>query len=158
MKFDLAPDGQTIVVQRVNKSNPGSFDLWVLRPNQQPQPLQTQPGGDFMITPDSQSVAVAQGQGVAMLPLAAPVKKPQDFLATVGMVLGFAPDGSEAAMVKFNQDYTRSLFLLTNQGVQKELLRTTGSILSAQFDPFKQTLYCLLTQLIQGKTYRNNLM
>ena len=154
LKFDLAPDGQTIVVQRVNKSNPGSFDLWVLRPNQQPQPLQTQPGGDFMITPDSQSVAVAQGQGVAMLPLAAPVKKPQDFLPQFGMVLGFSQDGSEAAMVKFNQDYTRSLFLLTNQGVQKELLRTTGSILSAQFDPFKQTLYCLLTQLIQGKTYK----
>ena len=154
LRFDLAPDGQTIVVQRVNKSNPGAFDLWVLRPNQQPQPLQTQPGGDFMITPDSQSVAVAQGQGVAMLPLAAPAKKPQDFLPQFGMVLGFAQDGSEAAMVKFNQDYTRSLFLLTNQGVQKELLRTTGSILSAQFDPLKQTLYCLLTQLVKGKTYK----
>jgi len=57
-------------------------------------------------------------------------------------------------MVKFNSDYTRSLFLVTNQGVQKQLLRTTGSILSAQFNPTKQTLYCLLTQLMAGKTYQ----
>jgi hypothetical protein len=48
------------------------------------------------------------------------------------MVLSFARDGSAAAMVKFNTDYTRSLFLVTNQGLQKELLRTTGSILSGE--------------------------
>ncbi len=154
LKFDLSPDGQTIVVQRVNQSNPGDFGLWVLRPNQLPQPLQTQPGGDFMITPDSTAVAVAQGQGVAILPLLSDAKKPLDFLPQFGMVLDFARDGSEAAMVKFNSDYTRSLFLVTNQGIQKQLLRTTGEILSAQFDPSKQTLYCLLTQLLQGETYQ----
>ena len=154
LKFDLSPDGQTIVVQRVNQRNPGDFGLWVLRPNQLPQPLQTQPGGDFMITPDSTAVAVAQGQGVAILPLLSDAKKPLDFLPQFGMVLDFARDGSEAAMVKFNSDYTRSLFLVTNQGVQKQLLRTTGEILSAQFDPRKQTLYCLLTQVLQGETYQ----
>ena len=70
------------------------------------------------------------------------------------MVLSFAQDGSAAAMVKFNTNYTRSLFLVTNQGVQKELLKTEGSILSAQFDPTKQVLYCLLTELIPGNDYR----
>jgi hypothetical protein len=60
-------------------------------------------------------------------------------------------------MVKFNTDYTRSLFLVTNQGTQKELLRTTGSILSTQFAPLKQTLYCLLTRLLPGKDYNEQL-
>lgn len=155
LKFDLSPDGKTIVVQRVNQRNPGEFGLWVIRPNAKPQPLESQPGGDFMITPDSAAVAVAQGQGVALLPLQpeTEAEKPLDFLPQFGMVLDFAWDGSAAAMVKFNTDYTRSLFFVTNQGVQKQLLRTTGSIISAKFDPQKQTLYCLLTQLLEGEAY-----
>jgi len=156
LKFDLSPDGQTIVVQRVNQRHPGDLALWMLRPNQEPQPIETQPGGDFMITPDSAAVAVAQGQGLAILPLQPGVQKPLDFLPQFGMVLDFTKDGSEAAMVKFNSDYTRSLFLVT-QSVQKQILRTTGSILSAQFDPNKQTLYCLLTRLLEGKTYQEQL-
>lgn len=153
LKFDLSPDGKTIVVQRVNQRNPAELGIWLVRPNAKPEPMKTEAGGDFMITPDSQAVAVAQGQGVAILPLQSEATQPLDFLPQFGMVLDFAQDGSEAAMVKFNSDYTRSLFLVTNQGVQKQILRTTGSILSAQFDPTKQTLYCLLTQLLEGETY-----
>lgn len=153
LKFDLSPDGKTIVAQRVNQRNPGNLSLWLVRSNAKPEPMETEPGGDFMITPDSHAVAVAQGQGVAILPLQTEAKKPLDFLPQFGMVLDFTQDGSEAAMVKFNSDYTRSLFLVTNQGVQKQILRTTGSILSAQFDPRQQTLYCLLTQLMEGETY-----
>ncbi len=153
LKFDLSPDGNTIVVQRVSQRRPDDFGLWMIRPDSQPQPMAAEPGGDFTIAPDSATVAVAQGQGVAILPLQADAKKPMDFLPQFGMVLDFAQDGSAAAMVKFNTDYTRSLFLVINQGVQKELLRTTGSILSAQFDPRQQTLYCLLTQLVKGETY-----
>ena len=154
LKFDLSADGKTIVVQRVSQRNPGEFGLWVLRPNTKPQPLETEPGGDFIITPDGAAVAVAQGQGVAILPLESEAKKPLDFLPQFGMVLDFAQDGFQAAMVKFNSDYTRSLFLVTNQGVQKQLLRTTGSILSCQFDPLSPKLYCLLTQLLGGEEYQ----
>jgi len=68
-------------------------------------------------------------------------------------VQAFAKDGSQAAMVKFNTDYTRDLFLVTNQGVQKQLLKTTGSILSCQFDTASPTLYCLLTQLVSKEQY-----
>ena len=64
------------------------------------------------------------------------------------MVLSFARDGSMATMVKFNTDNTRSLFLVNTQGAQKELFRTTGSILSTRFDPTRQTLYCVLTELL----------
>lgn len=153
LKFDLSPDGNTIVVQRVSQRQPDDFGFWIVRPNSKPQQMQTEPGGDFVITPDSAAIAVAQGEGVAILPLQADAKKPLDFLPQFGLVLDFAPDGSQAAMVKFNTDYTRSLFLIMNQGAQKELLRTTGSILSAQFDPRSSTLYCLLTQLLEGENY-----
>jgi hypothetical protein len=149
LKFDLSADGKVIVIQRVNRRNPAEFGLWIVQPDAKPRPLGNQPGGDFLIAPDSASVAVAQGQGVAILPLT-PAAKPLDFLPKFGMVLNFSQDGSAAAMVKFNTDYTRSLFLVTNQGVQRELLRTTGSIHSCEFTPTKNTLYCLLTQLIQG--------
>jgi Tol biopolymer transport system component len=159
LKFDLSPDGQTIVVQRGKKDNPGDFALWYLPANNSsrekpaPKKLQSQPGGDFLITPDSKAVAVAQGQGAAILNLDGDANKPLDFLPQFGLVQAFAKDGSQAAMVKFNTDYTRDLFLVTNQGVQKPLLKTTGSIISCQFDTASPTLYCLLTQLVSKEQY-----
>ena len=159
LKFDLSADGKVILVQRVSQKNPGDFGLWILRSNDDNTPpkaqlLQSQPGGDFLITPDSSAVAVAQGQGVALLPLQAQATKPLDFLPKFGMVLNFAADGTKAAMVRFNSDYTRSLFLVNNQGEQKELLRTTGSINSCLFHPVLANLYCMLTQLIEGDVYQ----
>lgn len=160
LKFDLSPDGQTIVIQRGNKNNPGDFGLWFMPATSDssaekptPKRLESQPGGDFMITPDSQAVAVAQGQGAAILPLQGDASKPLDFLPQFGLVQAFSKDGSQAAMVKFNTDYTRDLFLVTNQGVQKQLLKTTGSILICQFDIASPTLYCLLTQLVSKEQY-----
>ncbi|AFZ30692.1 hypothetical protein Glo7428_2171 [Gloeocapsa sp. PCC 7428] len=153
LKFDLSADGQKIIVQRVNQQNPGEFGLWLLRNNEKPQRLNSQPGGDFMITPDSTSVAVAQGEGVGILPLQPDAEKPLDFLPEYGMVLSFSRDGTQATMVKFNSDYTRSLFLVTSQGEPTELVRTTGSIKSCQFDPLRQNLYCLLTQLLEKEEY-----
>jgi Tol biopolymer transport system component len=159
LKFDLSPDGKTIVVQRGNKNNPSDFGLWFMpstsntRQRPTPQPLKTEPGGDFMITPDSQAVAVAQGQGAAILPIQNDASKPLDYLPQFGLVRSFSKDGSQAAMVKFNTDYTRDLFLVTNQGIQKPLLKTTGSIHNCQFDPASPTLYCLLTQLVSDEEY-----
>ncbi|OLP17242.1 hypothetical protein BST81_17355 [Leptolyngbya sp. 'hensonii'] len=158
LKFDLAPDGKTLVVQRISRRNSADSGPWIVKLDEignvlgAPTPLKSQ-GGDFLITPDSNSLAIAQGEGMAILPLQ-PDTKALDFLPKFGMVLNFSGDGSQAAMVKFNKDYTRSLFLVTTQGVQKELLRITGSILDAQFDPQNQTLYCLLTRLIPGETYQ----
>jgi hypothetical protein len=160
LKFDLSPDGQTIVVQRGNKSNPGDFGLWFMPATKDdsgklatPKRLESQPGGDFIITPDSKAVAVAQGQGAAILPLQPDASKPLDFLPQFGLVQAFSKDGSQAAMVKFNTDYTRDLFLVTNQGVQKQLVKTTGSIVNCQFDTASPSLYCLLTQLLPGDQY-----
>ena len=101
-------------------------------------------------------MALLQGQGVAILPLEANAE-PLDFLPKYEMLFDFTRDGTAAAMGTFNRDPeqpTRSLFLVTNQGVEKELLRTKGSILDAQFDPTNQILYCLITKLIEGEEYR----
>ncbi|MEL6162911.1 MAG: hypothetical protein AAFR37_03810, partial [Cyanobacteria bacterium J06628_3] len=113
-----------------------------------------QPAGDFLITPDSKAVAVAQGKGTAILPIQTDANKPLDFLPQFGVLQAFSKDGSKAVLVRFNTDYTRDLFLVTNQGTQKQLVKTTGSIIKCEFDPASPTLYCLLTQLLPGEEYQ----
>ncbi|PZU95410.1 MAG: hypothetical protein DCE90_12745 [Pseudanabaena sp.] len=147
-KFDLSPDGENILVQRLSRKQVGLYGLWLIQGNNPPKPLENQPGGDFMFTPDSSSVAIAQGEGVAILPLESQAA-PLDFLPRFGTVLSFGRSGTKAATIKFNKDYTRSLYLVNNQGLQKELTKINGSILGAQFDPQEQTLYCLLTDVEQ---------
>ncbi len=155
LKFDLSADGERIVVQRADRQNAGAATLWQIVKDGQPEPLKAQGGGDFLIAPDSQTLVVAQGQGLALVALDDnSTDKPLDFLPKFGMVLSFAKDGSAAAMLKFNTDYTRALYLVTNQGLQKELLRTKGSIISAVFTPQRDALYCLLTRLLPGSDYK----
>jgi hypothetical protein len=142
IKFDLAPDGQNIVVQRISTKNAQDAGIWSLSLEPGAVPKKISQGGDFLITPDSTAIAVAEGQGVAITPLT-PAVKPWDFLPKFGMVLSFARNGQAAAMVKFNNDYTRALFLVTNQGEQKELLKIKGDFKTAQFSPDGKTLYCI---------------
>ncbi len=156
LKFDLSADGKTIVVQRVNRQKPSDFGLWVIPAQGDPYPMNNQPGGDFLITPDSQAIALLQGEGVALIPLYPnrdqPTNQPLEFLPKFGQVLSFAADGSAATMVKYNPDFTRSLYLVNNQGKEQELLKIKGSINNCQFDPTLTTLYCLLSKLIEGDT------
>jgi dipeptidyl aminopeptidase/acylaminoacyl peptidase len=155
LKFDLSADGDRIVVQRAARQNMGVANLWQIYRDGKPEPLKTKGGGDFLIAPDSQTLVIAQGQGLALVALNDNnTDKPLDFLPKFGMVLSFAKDGSAAAMLKFNTDYTRALYLVTNQGVQKELLRTKGSIVSAVFTAQRDALYCLLTRLLPGSDYK----
>ncbi|NEP42976.1 MAG: hypothetical protein F6K35_28625, partial [Okeania sp. SIO2H7] len=74
LKFDLSPDGQIIVVQRVNRED--SFDAapWVIEEEKEARYLtdkegKIQQGGDFLIAPDSKSIVLLQGQGISILPL-----------------------------------------------------------------------------------------
>jgi hypothetical protein len=147
IKFDFAADGNKVVVQRVNRQNPNDFALWVFYLDGKTRPNKLKNSGDFVITPDSGAVAAAEGEGVSIFPLSEDFKNNLDFLPKYGTVLSFAHDGSSAAMVKFNTDYTRSLYLVTNQGVETELLKTGGSILDAIFSPSKDLIYCLATEL-----------
>ena len=155
-QFDVSSDGETIVVQRVNRRNPADFDLWMLAGNQAPKRLKVQ-GGEFQIAPDDQSLAVARGEGIGILPLE-PESKPLDFLPKFGQLLSFAPDGSAAALVNFNVEdaqkrFQRTLVFVNNQGMQQELLDTEGSIVSCEFSDANRWLYCLLTQLLPGDNY-----
>jgi hypothetical protein len=160
LKFDLSPDGKTIVVQRGKKDNPGDFGMWFMsaekiEPGEKPtlKRLKSQPSGVFMVTPDSKAVAVSQGEGAAILPLQEDGKKPLDYLPQYGLIQAFSQDGNQAAMVKFNADSnnpTKSLFLETNEGEHKELLKTSGSIADCQFDTASPNLYCLITQLVSS--------
>ncbi|MGF1542332.1 MAG: Ig-like domain-containing protein [Pleurocapsa sp.] len=157
-KFNLSQDGKTIVVQRVDRQQPSKFGLWAIAKNRPPQLISDSPGGDFLLTPDSQTVAVAQGEGIALLPLQ-PDADPLDFLPQFGQVLSFAPNGSGAAMINYNTDnanlsYTRSLFYVNNQGKQTELLNIEGSILDCQFHPSATKLYCWLTEVEKTKEYQ----
>ncbi|MDY6902346.1 MAG: hypothetical protein SWZ49_30395 [Cyanobacteriota bacterium] len=160
LKFDLSPDGKTIVLQRAAKNDPSDFGLWFLSlddsgKDSEPKRIENeQPAGDFLITPDSKAVAVAQGKGTAILPIQTDASKPLDFLPQFGVLQAFSKDGSKAVLVRFNTDYTRDLFLVTNQGTQKQLIKTTGSIIKCEFDPASPTLYCLLTQLLPGEEYQ----
>ncbi|MEO1591841.1 MAG: hypothetical protein AAFU71_11185 [Cyanobacteria bacterium J06632_22] len=163
LKFDLSPNGQTIVVQRISQTDPNDFGPWVLPEGAPPRRLETEPGGDFIIAPDSQSLLLQQGQGTAVIALTETADESAgetlDFLPEYGLVLDVADDGSAAAMVSFNQDdpekrYTQSLFWVSNQGEEKPLLNATGAILDAQFDPTHQLIYCLISQLLPGETYQ----
>lgn len=163
LKFDLSPDGKTIVVQRVSRNNPSDFGPWVITENQIPRRLQTKPGGDFIIAPDNQSLLQQQGKGTAIIALNDAQDEQQgetlDFLPQYGLVMDVATNGSAAAMVSFNQDdpekrYTQTLFWVSNQGDEKPLLDVTGSILDAQFDPTNELLFCLTSELLEGDTYQ----
>ncbi|MEM7579570.1 MAG: Ig-like domain-containing protein, partial [Cyanobacteria bacterium P01_A01_bin.80] len=159
-KFDISQDGKTIVVQRLNRNNPKDYGLWKLVEGKSPQLFTNNQVGDFLITPDSQAVAVAQGEGIALLPLK-DYAEPLDFLSRFGRVLDFTADGTGAAMINYNTDredlkYTRSLYYVNSQGVEKELLNTDGSIQNCQFDPNARHLYCWLTELVKGELYIEN--
>ncbi|MFH7244128.1 MAG: Ig-like domain-containing protein [Spirulina sp.] len=160
LKFDLSADGQTIVVQRVNRDDPSDFGPWVVRTGKAPYPLDTDPGGDFLIAPDSQSLVLLQGEGTAILDLspesARGPQQPLDFLPNYGQVLDLSNDGLAAAMVNFNQNdpekrFTESLFLVTSQGTEEELMRVSGSIRDAQFDPSRRFLYVLASEQVDSR-------
>jgi hypothetical protein len=156
-KFDLAQDGKTIVVQRLNRKNTNDYGLWKITDHQVAKLITDAQTGDFLIAPDSQTVAVAKGEGIALLPLETNAE-PIDFLPKFGQVLDFTADGTGAAMINYNTDNAklggrRSLVYVNNLGVQKELLNTEGSIQNCQFAPTGKHLYCWLTALASGEVY-----
>jgi hypothetical protein len=161
LKFDLSANGKVVVIQRVNQDNPTDFGPWVLAEGDSLRKLETEPGGDFRIAPDSESLLLQQGQGTAVIaltgqPAEADGDELLDFLPDYGQTLDIANDGSAAAMVNFNQDdpnkqFTQTLFWVSNRGQEKPLLDTNGAILSAQFNEDNTILYCLVNRLLEGQ-------
>ncbi len=148
LRFQTSPDGNIVVVERINPNNPIQTQLWIRRsPRDRFERLDLGSTliGDFLVTPDNSSLIVAQGQGLAILPLNDQVQ--EDYLPQFGQILTLKSDGSVAAMVTYNQDFTRSLWVLSNSGHREEIYKTQGSLLAAQFDPTRPTVYTLTTQV-----------
>ena len=158
LKFDLSPDGKAIAIQRAKRGNAEDIGLWVLRPETSPIPsrLLSRPAGEFAIAPDSATFANPQADGIAILSLT-PNVKPLEFIPSFRRVFSFTPDGRKSAMLKYNSDFSQSIFLVTNQEFQKELIRTAGEFLNCQFDPRNPQLYCLLTRRNPGKDFSEKL-
>ncbi len=158
LKFDLSPDGKAIAIQRAKRGNAEDIGLWVLRPETSPIPsrLLSRPAGEFAIAPDSATFANPQADGIAILSLT-PNVKPLEFIPSFRRVFSFTPDGRKSAMLKYNSDFSQSIFLVTNQEFQKELIRTAGEFLNCQFDPRNPQLYCLLTRRKPGGKFSEQL-
>ncbi|WNC22075.1 hypothetical protein RHG98_11905 [Thermosynechococcus sp. PP22] len=155
LRFQLANDGSKIVVQRVNRLQPADSSLWLLDENFQPRRLNQAAAGDFRIAPDNQHLIIAQGQGLAIVPLEAGNGESDfDFLPQYGMVLDFSRDGRQVAAVKFNPNFSRSLYVVDIFGEHRELLTINGSIIAGQFDPKGEFLYAILTRIEGEGSYR----
>ncbi|MFP4006486.1 MAG: Ig-like domain-containing protein [Spirulinaceae cyanobacterium] len=141
LKFDLSPDGNLIVVERVNRNNTQDTALWVLRDDRPPRSLGTQ-AVDFTITPDSQSVAVVQENGVSLLPLT-PEAPSLEFYRNYQGILGFTPDTGEILLLRISQDGTRSLALTDDPGETTPILQTLADIRNCEFDLLQPHIaYC----------------
>lgn len=152
LQFAIAVDGAAIVVQRASRSDPRDVGLWSIPAGEAPRPLpEARFSGEFRVTPDGKAVAVAQGEGVALISLTDD-SNPPNFLPEFGRVLAFDPNGRAAAMVDFNTEdadrrFLQTLVQVTSDGRQQPLLDTEGSILGCEYAPVAPLLYCAYTQV-----------
>ena len=148
LQFDLSADGKTIVVERINRNNRVESSLWIISQSGELENLGI-PGNDFLIAPDGKTLAVVQPQGITIVPLSEE-EGAWPFLPRYESILAFSADNKRKVMVKDNQDYTRSLFIITNEGVGKELFRSIRPIIGCKFEPRQEKiLYCLKTDLVE---------
>lgn len=152
LKFDLAPDGQKLIVARAGLAPGTPSGLWQVSLQGDRRALAVGLEGDFRVTPDGQNLVMAKGQGLALMPLQ-PDAAPLEFLPKFGQLLEFDRRGTRALMVKFNSDFTRSLFLV-GETQEQELLRLRGSILSACFDPRRPWVYVLATEASETTNFQ----
>lgn len=151
--FDITPNGEVLIVQQFSRQENEPVSLWELTDSAPPRRLQHNADGQFLVTPDGQTLVISQNQGVAMVPLYGDAQsKPIDFWPKFDQVLSFARDGSAALMARNNPDSTRSLYLLSNQGQEQELLKVGGYLLDAAINPSTQTVYCLYTTFNRSQT------
>ncbi len=148
LRLQVSPSGEVVIVERIDPQDPTGTQLWIRHGDTgsfRRLELDTQLAGDFLITPDDQGLLMSQGQGISILSLQEQGEA-ETFLAQFGQALAIKGDGSEAAMVKFNPDYSRSLWIVSNTGDSQELLTTEGSFLAGEFAPAEPIFYTLVTQ------------
>lgn len=147
-QFQLAKNGQRIVVQRTNKEDARDRSLWVIEGNAEPRGLGI-PAEEFLLSPDAQVIAVSQrGKSrqiqLSLIPLGrngGPIQAKEKF----SRLLAFSPDHNEQIALQ-DVDGINSLFVLNeadNRG-DRILLRTLTPIIDCRYEPrYGETLYCL---------------
>ncbi|MGQ9838888.1 MAG: hypothetical protein ACUVRV_13225 [Cyanobacteriota bacterium] len=158
LRFQVSPTGELVVAERMplqqDPSGQVETQLWIQKTHRDPfQRLQlhTAVGGDFLISPDESSLLISQGQGVGIVPLH-PQAAAESFLAQFGQTLAIRPDGAFGALLRFNPDYTRSLWIVSNTGSSQEILVAEGSIGVGAFSATAPVFYALVNQ-IDPETY-----
>ena len=158
LNFDLAADGQTIVVQRFARNQQEPVSLWLLTPDRPIQRFPYNADGKFLISPDSRTLAISRNQGVALMPISSEApNQPIDFFSQFRQILGFSQDGTAAVMERQHPNSTRSLFLVASDGTEQELLTIRGYFLAAQLDTRARRVYCLYSQYNTNQRYRSDL-
>lgn len=153
LDFEITASGEVLIVQQFSRRENEPVSLWELTDSEPPRRLQHSADGQFLITPDGQTLVISQNQGVAMVSLYGDAtSKPVDFWPKFDQILSFARDGSAALMAQNNPDSTRSLYLLSNQGQEQKLLTVGGYLLDAEINPSTQTVYCLYTTFNRSQT------
>jgi len=152
LRFQVSPTGELVVAERIPLQRdplaPVQTELWIQKRSRDPferLDLDTALGGDFFISPDESSLLISQGQGVGIVPLQ-PRAAAESFLAQFGQTLAIRPDGAFGALLRFNPDYTRSLFIVSNTGTSEEIWVTEGSVTKGAFSPRAPVFYGLVSE------------
>ncbi len=154
--FDVTTNGKTIIVERANRKNLSDVSLWSIVEGEEPRSLKII-GDNFRVSPDGTELAVTQNSGVTLISLKDRDDRRQllkDYLE----IVNFSPDNKKLLLVKYNTDYSRSLFLvsLTDKGRSIEIFKSFSSIFNCQFEPRQeQTIYCIKNDLtVDNGQYR----
>lgn len=139
--FQLAGNGQRIVIQRTSRENERDRSLWVIEGKQVARPLGI-PADEFLLSPNGEAIALSQQNKLSILPLAkngGVIQAKEEF----SRLLAFSPDNTEQIVLQ-EADGIRSIHVLTPDGGDRVLLRTLTPIIDCRFEPrYKETLYCL---------------
>jgi hypothetical protein len=154
--FDVANDGNTVVIERLNRKNLREASLWLAVAGELPRSLGII-GDSFRLSPDGKKLAVAQNSGVNLIDLTTPQIK-TEFFKNYPEIINFAPDSQRILLAKYNPDYSRSLSLvnLATKEQSVEIFRSFSLISNCQFEPRQhKTVYCIKNDLtVENGQYR----
>ncbi|WP_052349714.1 hypothetical protein [Picosynechococcus sp. NKBG042902] len=139
--FQLADNGERIIIQRTNRENPRDRSLWVIEGQAEPRALGI-PADDFLLAPNAEVVAISQQNQLSLVPLnrnGGAIQAKEEFTK----LLAFSPDQTQQIALK-QANGVYSLHRIDAQGEATEILRTLTPIIDCRFEPrAAELLYCL---------------
>lgn len=140
-KFQLAANGQRIIIQRTNRENPRDRSLWAIEGQAEPRPLGV-PADDFLLAPNAAVVAVTQQNKLSLVPLTrngGAIQAKEAFTK----LLAFSPDQTQQLALQ-ETNGSRSLYILDQTGEERLLLQSSTPIVDCHYEPRRaELLYCL---------------